>query len=306
MKMSNLVRQFATGSAPAVELREYKKRTQLAEVWRRFRRSKGAIIGLIIIGLMVFCALFANLLFDYDTEVIEPSYDEALETPSFSHWFGTDELGRDVFARVVFGARLSLYIGLTSTFSALLIGVLIGAFSGYIGGRFDAVVMRVVDVFLALPSILLALTIVAALGPNINNLILAISVANIPYFARIFRAEVLAIKDKEYIEASRALGAGKTTIIFREILPNCLSPIIVQASIIMALAVIVSAEFSFLGLGVQPPTPEWGCMVAGARKFLLSSPYLTIFPGLAIMLTVLAFNLVGDALRDATDPRLKH
>jgi peptide/nickel transport system permease protein len=288
------------------DTRVYKKRSRFAEVMMRLGRSKAGVAGFFVIGLMIFCALFADVLYDYDTQAIDPNYSETLQTPSLQHWFGTDELGRDVFIRVVFGARLSLYVGATSTFSALLLGVLIGAFSGYIGGRLDNVVMRVVDVFLALPSILLALTIVAALGPNINNLILAIAISNVPYFARIFRAEVLAIKDREFIEASRALGAGVPTIVFREILPNCLSPIIVQASIIMALAVIVSAEFSFLGLGVQPPTPEWGCMLAGARKYLLSSPYLIVFPGIAIMLTVLAFNLVGDALRDAMDPRLKH
>lgn len=286
-------------------LQKYKKRSQLSEIWRRLRKNKAAVLGFIMLCIIFAAAIFADVLYDYETEVILPDYSATLIAPCAEHPLGTDELGRDVLARIVHGARLSLEIALVSTAISLSVGGIIGAYAGYIGGRFDGIVMRVMDVFLAIPNMLLALAIVAALGPNLMNLIIAIAISDIPRFARILRSTVLSIKDNDFVEAARAAGAKRSTIVFREIIPNCLAPIIVQASIVMAAAIILAAGLSFIGLGVQPPAPEWGAMLSGGREYIRDYQYLVLFPGLAIVLTVLAFNLLGDGLRDALDPRLK-
>lgn len=286
-------------------LTRYKKRSWLAETWRGLRKNRGAVIGGIIIILIVLVALFANVLYDYDTQVIAPNYEDALMAPCLEHPFGTDEFGRDVLARIVHGARLSLEIALVSTVISLTIGGILGAYTGYIGGKFDSIVMRLMDIFLAVPNMLLALAIVSALGGSMMNLIIAIAISDIPRFCRILRSTVLSIKDNEYIEAAKAAGAKTNTIVFREILPNCVAPIIVQVSIVIAAAIIIAAGLSFIGLGVQPPAPEWGAMLSSGRTYMRDYNYLVLFPGLAIVITVLAFNLLGDGLRDALDPRLK-
>ncbi len=282
-----------------------KKRSMAVEIWQRLLRNKMAMLGLVILVALALSAVFADVIADYDTKVVAQNISERLQGPSAAHWFGTDEFGRDIFARIVHGGRVSLVVGLISVSVSLLVGGSLGAFAGFYGGRVDNVIMRVMDVFLAVPSILLAITIVAALGTNLVNVMLAIGVSNTPNFARIVRAAVMGVKDQEFVESARAIGTSNTEIIFREILPNCMAPIIVQSTLSVASAILSTASLSFIGLGVQPPDPEWGAMLSSGRNFLRDAMHLTLFPGLAIVVTILALNLLGDGLRDALDPRLK-
>lgn len=282
-----------------------KKRSMALEIWRRLRKNKMAMLGLVILVMLALTAIFADVIADYDTKVIAQDIKNRLQGPSMEHWCGTDEFGRDIFARLVHGSRVSLVVGLISVSISLLMGGALGAIAGYYGGRVDNVIMRIMDIFLAVPSILLAMTIVAALGTSLINVMLAIGVSGIPGYARIVRASVMSIKDQEFVEASCAIGAKSPTTIFREILPNCLAPIIVQATLSVAGAILSTASLSFIGLGVQPPSPEWGAMLSGGRNYLRDALHLTLFPGLAIVITILALNLLGDGLRDALDPRLK-
>ncbi len=277
-----------------------KKRSMAAEIWQRLVRNKMAMLVILVLA-----ALFADVIADYDTKVVAQNIAERLQGPSAAHWFGTDEFGRDIFARLVHGSRVSLVVGLVSVSVSLIIGGTLGAFAGFYGGKVDNVIMRVMDIFLAVPSILLAITIVAALGTSLFNVMLAIGISGMPSFARIVRAAVMSVKDQEFVESSRAIGATSVTIIFREILPNCMAPIIVQATLSVAGAILSTASLSFIGLGVQPPSPEWGAMLSGGRNYLRDAIHLTLFPGLAIVITILALNLLGDGLRDALDPRLK-
>ena len=282
-----------------------KKRSQLVEIWQRLIRNKMAMLGLAILLTLIGLAVLAPVLFDYDTQVVAQDLSIRLQGPSAAHWFGTDEFGRDIFVRMVYGARVSLVVGLISVSVSLVIGGCLGAFAGFYGGKVDLIIMRVMDVFLAVPSILLAMTIVAALGTDLVYVMLAIGISGVPNFARIVRAAVMGVKDQEFVEAERAIGASNATIIFREVIPNCLAPIIVQATLSVAGAILSTASLSFIGLGVQPPDPEWGAMLSGGRNFMRDALHLTLFPGLAIVVTVLALNLLGDGLRDALDPRLK-
>lgn len=282
-----------------------KKRSMALEIWRRLKKNKMAMLGLTILVMLALTAIFADVIADYDTKAIAQDIPNRLQGPSMEHWCGTDEFGRDIFARLVHGSRVSLVVGLISVSISLFIGGALGAIAGYYGGRVDNVIMRIMDIFLAVPSILLAMTIVAALGTSLVNVMLAIGVSGVPGYARIVRASVMSIKDQEFVEASRAIGAKSPTTIFREILPNCLAPIIVQATLSVAGAILSTASLSFIGLGVQPPSPEWGAMLSGGRNYLRDALHLTLFPGLAIVITILALNLLGDGLRDALDPRLK-
>ena len=286
-------------------LQKYRKRSWLSETWRGLRKNKGAVAGLVILVILLLLVIFADVLYDYDTVVIMPNYAETLQHPSLKHPFGTDEFGRDVLARIIHGGRYSLLIAAAVTAISLPVGGIIGAYSGYIGGEIDAVVMRIMDIFLAIPNMLLALAIVAALGPSMFNLMIAIAISNVPTYARILRSSVLSIKGTEFIEASRAAGAGTGTIVFREVIPNCLAQVIVQASISAAYVIVLAATLSFIGLGVQPPSSEWGAMLSSGREYMRNNNYLVLFPGLAIVITVIALNLLGDGLRDAMDPRLK-
>ncbi len=289
----------ATRSAP-------KKRSQWLEVWQHLKRNKMAMFGLVILSLVVFAAVFADLIADYETVVIAQNLSDRLQGPSAQYWMGTDEFGRDIFARMIHGTRVSLMVGVLSVAIAIMIGGTLGAVAGYYGGRLDNIIMRVMDIFLAVPSILLAIAIVSALGANLINLMLAIAVSSIPSYARVVRASVLSLRDQEFIEAARAIGASDTRIIFRHIVPNALAPVIVQGALGVATAILSTAGLSFIGLGIQPPEPEWGAMLAGGRQYLRHAWHVTTFPGLAIMITILALNLLGDGLRDALDPRLKH
>lgn len=282
-----------------------KKRSQLVEIWQRLKRNKMAMVGLAILLVLIFAAIFADVLFDYDTVVIKQDIANRLQAPSSAHWFGTDEFGRDILARLVHGARVSLVVGTVSVSIALIIGGTLGAFAGFYGGMVDMVIMRVMDVFLAVPSILLSMTIVAALGTDLFYVMLAIGISSVPNYARIVRAAVMGVKDQEFVEASRAMGASNATIIFKEVIPNCLAPIIVQVTLSVAGAILSTASLSFIGLGVQPPSPEWGAMLSSGRQYMRDALHLTLFPGLAIVITILALNLLGDGLRDALDPRLK-
>ncbi|KEQ14398.1 peptide ABC transporter permease [Endozoicomonas montiporae] len=283
-----------------------RKRSPWLEVWQRLRRNKMAMLGLWILSFVVFAAVFAGFIADYESVVIAQNLADRLQGPGAQYWLGTDEFGRDIFARLIHGARVSLLVGVLSVGISIVIGGALGAVAGYYGGRLDDIIMRVMDVFLAVPSILLAIAIVSALGANLTNLMLAIAISNIPTFARVVRASVLSIRDQEFIEAARAIGASDVRIIFRHIIPNSLAPVIVQGALGVALAILSTAGLSFIGLGIQPPEPEWGSMLAGGRQYLRHAWHVTTFPGLAIMITILALNLLGDGLRDALDPRLKH
>ncbi|MDO4572528.1 MAG: ABC transporter permease [Clostridia bacterium] len=271
----------------------------------RFFKNKGAVVGLTLVAILALMAITCPLWIDYDTQVVGENVLERLQWPSGKHWFGTDDLGRDLFSRIIWGSRVSLSIGVIACLVSFIIGVPIGALCGYYGQRVDMVVMRVVDVFASIPDILMGVVVVAILGVNTINLMLAVGISSIPAFVKITRAAVMTVKNQEYVEACRALGKSDAYIIFKHIIPNCLSPIVVQASLRMASAVISASSLSFLGLGVQPPSPEWGALLSAGRIYIRGYAYLTAFPGMMICITVVAFNLIGDALRDAMDPKLK-
>ena len=271
-------------------------------VSKRMFRNKSFMLGGLIVGLFLLLAFFPQLFSQYNP-IQGDLVNSRLLPPSATHWFGTDDLGRDVFSRVVYGARVSLQVGLISVGIALVIGSLIGVIAGYFGGILGEVLMRVIDILLAFPSILLAILIVAILGPGLTNAMIAIGVVNVPLYARLLRSTTLQVRNQEYIEAAQALGSGHTRIIATHILPNCLSPLIVQATLGIGAAILETAGLSFLGLGAQPPTPEWGTMLSNAKDFIRTAPWTLTFPGIAITMVVIAFNLMGDGLRDLLDPR---
>ncbi|MCL1843843.1 MAG: ABC transporter permease [Defluviitaleaceae bacterium] len=284
---------------------EHKKNSRRLEIWRRFKKNKAAMAGLIALSVLALLAIFAGVLRDYQLDAIAMNADIRLNPPSWSNIFGTDAYGRDVFARLIFGARVSLTIGFICVGIAMVVGGLIGAVSGYLGGRGDIIIMRIIEVFSCIPAILLALAIVAALGQNMRNLVIAMTISGAPGFARITRALVLPLVDQDFVEAARACGTKPFRIIWRHILPNIMGPMIVQATMAIASVIIAAAGLSFIGMGIQPPAPEWGSMLAQGNNFIRTAPHLVIFPGLAIVISALSFNLVGDGLRDALDPRLK-
>lgn len=278
---------------------------QFQEAWLRLRRNKLAMAGLAVIILLFLIAIFADVFFDYDTVVIEQNTAIRLQPPSAEHILGTDEFGRDILARIVHGSRVSLSVGIISVVFALLVGGAIGAVAGFVGGKVDDILMRIMDILLAIPSLLLSITIVSALGQSLFNLVLAISISFVPSFSRTVRAAVMTVKDKDFVESARCIGANNFEIILQHILPNCLATIIVDASLKIATSILTISGLSFLGLGVKAPMPEWGAMLSGGRAYMRQSLYLTLFPGLAIVITILSFNLLGDGLRDALDPKLK-
>lgn len=282
-----------------------KKKSQWREVWDRLKINKMAMLGLAILVALILLAVFADIIADYDEVAIKVDTSIRLEGPSKDHILGTDEFGRDIFARIAHGARISLKVGIIAVGIAIIIGGALGAIAGFYGGVLDNVIMRIMDIFLAIPSILLAIAIVSSLGSNMVNLMLAVGISSIPSYARIVRASVISVKDEEFIEAARAIGASDTRIIMKHIIPNSLAPVIVQATLGVAGAILSTAGLSFLGLGVKKPTPEWGSMLSGGRSFLRQAPHIVAFPGLAIMITILSLNLLGDGLRDALDPRLR-
>ncbi len=271
-----------------------------ALIWRRMRRNKSAMAGMMIIALLLLSAVFADWIAPFSYE--NPAGD-ALQSPSWLHLFGTDAIGRDMFSRVIYGTRVALFIGLGSIVLAITVGIPLGISAGYYGGWFDMTVMRLMDLFLAFPIFLLAILIMVILGPSTANVVIALAVVRIPIFARVVRGSVLAVKEREYVEGAKAVAASDFHILFHHILPNCMAPIIVTASISIAFAILVEASLSFLGLGTQPPIPSWGFDLKQNLISLEDTASIVVAPGLAIMFTVLGFNLFGDGLRDALDPR---
>ena len=288
-------------NAPA----DIKKKSQFVEVWKRLCRNKTAVLGLVIVALLTLMAILSPILIDYETQVIKTNYSEALQAPSADHWFGTDEMGRDILLRVMYGSTVSLSIGVVTVAVSLTVGLILGAAAGYFGGKTDMIIMRIMDIFLAIPGTLLAICIVASLGNSIPNLVIAQAVSSIPTFSRVVRGAVITARDADYVEAARAIGAKDATIIFHEVLPNSLAPIIVQTTLQVASVILSIAGLSFIGLGIPAPRPEWGAMLSGARAYIRDYSYMCLFPGLAIMTTILSLNLLGDGLRDALDPTMK-
>src|SRR3982750_1835936 len=271
------------------------------KAWRRLRRRRGAIAGLVVVCAFVVAALFAPWLAPFDP--IETSWSAVRQAPSAAHWFGTDDIGRDVLSRVIWGTRASLLAGVVSVSISLALGVPIGLAAGFAGGFVDALISRITDAFLACPFLILAIALAAFLGPNLTNAMIAIGVSATPIFVRLTRGQVINVKVEDYIEAGRALGNSPLRIALRHVLPNVLPPLIVQATLAIAAAIIAEASLSFLGLGQQPPAPSWGSMLNTAKNYVDNAPWMAIWPGLSIFLLVLAFNLLGDGLRDALDPR---
>ncbi|ULO06670.1 ABC transporter permease [Paenibacillus sp. 19GGS1-52] len=274
------------------------------DAWKAFRKNKTAMVGLYIIVFFVLIAIFAPLIAPYGFK--EQVLVNRLKPPSSAHWFGTDDLGRDLFTRIMYGARISLWVGFFSVIASIFVGTILGILAGFYGKWIDMLISRLFDILLAFPSILLAIAIVAILGPSLQNALYAIAIVNIPTYGRLVRAKVLSLKSEEYITAARAIGMTNTRILVTHILPNSLTPIIVQGTLGIATAIIEAAALGFLGLGAQPPDPEWGKMLSDSRQFIQKAPWTVIFPGLSIMLTVLGFNLMGDGLRDVLDPRMKN
>lgn len=287
---------------------DFEQKTYGTSIWgeafKRLLRNKAAIIGGIIFLCVVMVAVFADVIAPYGYE--EQSLQEQYLPPfSENHIFGTDNLGRDIFSRVVYGARISLSVGIVSVAIAMVAGIIIGIFSGYCGGIVDNILMRLMDILLAIPAILLAICISASLGSGLLNLMIAVGISTVPTYARIARASVMMTKGEDFIEAARATGAGHIRLVIKYISPNIVAPLVVQATLRVAVAIISTAALGFLGLGIQPPQSEWGTMLASTRNYMLSYPYLCVFPGLAIAITILSLNLLGDGLRDALDPKLK-
>ena len=276
---------------------------QLRRMWYSFCKRKVAVLGLVIVLLYVLVAIFAPLLAPYDP--VKQDLVNMLQTPNSQHLLGTDEVGRDILSRILYGARISMKVGFYAVGVAFLIGVPLGIFAGFYGGKVDLIIMRAMDVLLAFPGILLSIVFVSVLGPNLDNAILSVGIYTVPNFARMARGEALTLRNSEFVEAARAMGASNVRIIFSHILINIVSPLIVMATLSFGTAIITTAGMGFLGIGAQPPTPEWGAMLSSGRQYLLVAPHVTTYTGLAILFLVLGLNLLGDGLRDVLDPKMK-
>ena len=285
--------------------KQFGKKSQGAELLSRFMKNKAAVAGLIVFSFIVLVAVFAPVIADYNKVAIKVDVMNRLSPPSAQHLMGTDEMGRDILARVVHGARISLVVGISAVCVALLIGGTLGSLSGYYGGWVDSIIMRTMDVLLCLPDVLLALAIIAAFGKSQRNMVISIGIAFTPKMSRIVRAAVMSVRSNEYIEAARAIGARNGHIIVSHVLINCMGPIVVQVTLYFANAILTISALSFIGLGIDAPTPEWGNMLASGRAFMRDHAYIVMAPGLAIFFTILSLNLLGDGLRDTLDPRLK-
>ena len=280
-----------------------KKQSQAREIWKRFCKNKAAVLGLIILVVLVFTAIFADIIAPEGRDAQD--LERTFVRPSPKYILGTDNLGRDMLSRIIYGTRTSLQVGFIAVTVSMSLGVIMGAISGYYGGIIDNLLMRIIDIIMAVPNILMAIAIASALGPGLTNVMIAVGVGAIPGFARQTRAAVLTIREREFVEAARAIGGNDLRIIARHILPNSMAPIIVESTLGLGNAILSAAGLSFIGLGIQPPIPEWGFMLSVGRRFLRDYPHMSIFPGLAIVIVVLALNMVGDGLRDALDPKLK-
>jgi peptide/nickel transport system permease protein len=286
-----------------IDIRPVKKIGLFRETWKNLKKNNLALFGLFLILAIMFLVIFADFIAPYGID--DQDLLSRFVSPSKGHIFGTDNLGRDIFSRVLYGGRVSLMIGLFSALFSAGIGILFGSLAGFYGGKLDNLIMRGIDIMMAIPSMLLAISIVAALGPGMNNVIIAVGIGMIPGYARIVRASILSVKEQEYIEAARSIGANDYRIIARHILPNCMAPIIVNMTMSVARSILEAASLSFIGLGIRPPSPEWGAMLSAARPYIRDHWHVITFPGLAIMAIIYGLNLFGDGLRDALDPRLK-
>lgn len=282
-----------------------KSRSMAQETWRRLLKNKGSVVGMIFLIALVIVSIAAGFIYDYETDIVAINMANALQHPSMENWFGTDSLGRDIFARILYGARYSLLIGVGSVAVGLVVGVVLGALAGFYGGFIDQLIMRFIDIFYAIPNIMIAVVIVSLLGTSTLNLLIALCFTCATSFARIARASVMTLRDQEFVEASYALGLPTWKTILKHIIPNCLSPIIVQITLLIGTTIIAASSLSFLGIGVPSPAPEWGAMLSEGRQHIRDATYMCVIPGIAIMLTVLALNLLGDGLRDALDPKMK-
>jgi len=286
------------------EIKKYKKESQFKEIRRRFKKNRTAMLGLVLLCFILLIAICADIIVPYQKGIIQNGKDR-FTSPNSSYLFGTDHLGRDLFARIIHGSRYSLFIGISTSLLALVIGGLIGSCCGYYGGAFDNAVMRFMDVLMSVPPVLLSLAVVAALGPNLRNLLIAITISCLPGTVRLVRSVVITVADNDYIEAARSYGGRDLRIILKYVVPNAMGPIIVSTTMSIASMILSAAGLSFIGMGVQPPSPEWGALLSEARANMFRAPYLLYIPGVCILLTALSFNLVGDGLRDALDPKLK-
>ncbi|MCB8917792.1 MAG: ABC transporter permease [Pseudomonadales bacterium] len=310
------VTELPLDDAAVADIKDYRSNSLWRLTVRRLFRQRSAVVGLVILAILLFAAIFAPVIAPYEPDQVLIGIENVKKrqapcihllgcpTDQPQHLMGIDGNVRDLFSRVVYGTRVSLRVGVVTVGFAIIVGTMIGAAAGFLGGTFDNVIMRLMDVVLAFPFLLLAIAIVSVLGPGLTNAMMAIAIVSIPQYARVVRASVLSLREMDYVEASRALGASQRSILFTRVLPNALPPLIVVGTLGIATAILDTAALSFIGLGAQPPTSEWGFMLASERNQVFSAPYLVFFPGLAIMITVLAFNLLGDGLRDALDPRL--
>lgn len=303
--MSRVSTQTQAGAVDqSPELKDLRKRSQFWDIWRRLRRNKLAMLGLIIVLILVLSAVFANFIAPYD--YAQQDLTNMKAWPCREHLLGTDDYGRDILSRIIYGGRVSLLVAILSIVFGLVVGGILGISAGYFGGVYDGVVMRIMDIVMAIPGFLLAVCISAALGSGVLNTAIAIGIGCVPGYARLLRALVLSIREQEYVEAARATGDSDLRIMFRQIVPNILSPVIVESTLRIGGCILMISSLSFIGLGVQPPTPEWGSMLSAGRALIRSFWPIVTFPGLAIMLTLFGFNLFGDGLRDALDPKLKN
>jgi len=281
----------------------FKKGSLFNETLLSLRQNRLAMLGMVILVMLILVAIFADVIAPYSID--DQQLSSRFQQPSQAHLFGTDNLGRDIFSRIVYGSRISLAIGASAATISALIGVLLGSIAGFYGGRVENLIMRFTDILMAIPSTLLAISIISALGPGLTNTIIAVSIGAVPGYVRVVRASILSVKEQEYIEAARSIGAEDGRIVCSHILPNCFAPILVQITLGVARAIQVAAALSFIGLGVLPPNPEWGSMLSAARPYIREHWHMVVFPGLAIMATIFGLNLFGDGLRDSLDPRLK-
>ena len=286
------------------KLKKKRKHSKAYDTWRRLKKNKLAVAGMIVLILVFLVAIFAPVIAPYPYS--EQHADSPFAPSSSRFLLGTDKLGRDMLSRLIYGSRQSLMLGLISISIAAVVGIIFGTVAGYYGGWTDTLCMRFLDVYQSIPMFLLCVTLAAILGPSLRNAIIALGISNMPVYARISRATVLSVREREYVEAARAINAKDRRIILRHIIPNCMAPIIVEVTMGMASCILVGASLSFIGLGVQPPVPEWGAMISEGRNYMRQYPTLALYPGLCVMITVLSFNLLGDGLRDALDPRLKN
>lgn len=285
------------------EERKRKNQSALKMCVRRLVRNKSAMLGLCIVLILALMAIFAEQIIPYDYRLMNMA--EANQGPSAAHWFGTDDMGRDILSRVIYGGRYSLRLGISAVICSLAVGIVLGTVAGYFGGAVDTIIMRLLDVQSAIPGMLLSIVVSAVLGPGFNNTIVALAIGGVPGYTRLLRAQILAVRGQEYLEAARSINCSNLRIMIKQILPNTLSPLIVNATMQCATTLLAAAALSYIGLGVQPPEPEWGAMLSGARSYIRLYPYQLIFPGVFIMITVISLNMFGDGLRDAMDPKLK-